>query len=957
MRAFIFHLAVACGIALAIAGSAPSAALQRASRRANQHPEKPMTITLENEYAVYQIGANGENIRLVDKRTGVNYCAEQPRSAFSRVKKAGRPYTSSEVSSHDGTFTVRFGESGATAAIKPTAEKYYFVLEVLSVSGEHVEELVFANLSLTLRAAADEDFACCALALNLKTNVPELPGASKRLWAACYPRSGLGGAKVALIACPQSELRRVMQEVVSAADELPHSPIGGPWALGPDIIKGSYLFNFGNLSEQTVDGWIKLAQTLGFNQIDFHGGGSFRFGDCRPNPDTYPRGFASLKAVIDRLHAAGIKAGLHTYAFFIDKSCPWVTPVPDPRLAKDAAFTLAAPLTAEDTTVPVVEPTNDMSAITGFFVRNSVTLQIDDELITYSGISKQPPYAFTGCKRGACGTKVAPHAQGARVRHLKECFGLFVPDGDSTLFEEVAAKTAEAFNECGFDMIYLDALDGEDVIAGPENAWHYGSKFVFEIWKRLKRPALMEMSTFHHHLWFVRSRMGAWDHPTRSHKRFIDIHCAANEDNRRMFLPGQLGWWAVKTWSGAQGEPTFPDDIEYLCCKALATDTGLSLMGVDPDNILKVPALSRLAGIFKRYEDLRHANYFPESIKARLRIPGDEFTLVERPRGKWQFRPVQYAKHKVQGINGWSNTWRTTNAFGRQPLQLRIEALLSAGPYDAPGNITVDDFAHPTDFSDRAAQSGVQADLLSSTAQVKVGTLSGSFTASSSRDERKSSWAKIGKVFAIPLDLSKHQALGVWVYGDGKGEVLNLQLRNPEHLVSGIGEHYVIVDFTGWRYFELIEPEGERYEDYSWPYGGAYAIYRESMDYGHVASLGLWYNNLPPGQAVACYLSPVKALPLVNTKLVNPAITVAAKTIVFPTEIETGCCLEFRSMADCKLYDPQGKLIREVQPQGEIPVLESGENVVTFSCQTPEGADVNARAYVTVITEGKPLRD
>ena len=29
------------------------------------------------------------------------------------------------------------------------------------------------------------------------------------------------------------------------------------------------------------------------NQIDFHGGTSFRFGDCQPNPKTYPHGFES----------------------------------------------------------------------------------------------------------------------------------------------------------------------------------------------------------------------------------------------------------------------------------------------------------------------------------------------------------------------------------------------------------------------------------------------------------------------------------------------------------------------------------------------------------------------------------------------------------------------------------------------------------------------------------------
>jgi hypothetical protein len=148
-------------------------------------------------------------------------------------------------------------------------------------------------------------------------------------------------------------------------------------------------------------------------------------------------------------------------------------------------------------------------------MRNSVTLHIDDELITYKSISKEPPYAFTDCQRGANGTRAAPHARDAKVHHLKECFGLFVADGDSTLFEEIAARIAEVFNDGGFDMIYLDALDGEDIIGGPEAGWHYGSKFVFRLWKHLKRPALMEMSAFHHHLWYVRSRFEAWDTPAR----------------------------------------------------------------------------------------------------------------------------------------------------------------------------------------------------------------------------------------------------------------------------------------------------------------------------------------------------------------------------------------------------------------------------------------------------------
>ena len=160
----------------------------------------------------------------------------------------------------------------------------------------------------------------------------------------------------------------MLKDVGGHITEMRTSPIGGPWAMDAEISRGSYLFNFSDLTEETVDDWIACAKGTGLNQIDFHGGNSFRFGDCMPNPEMYPNGIESLKAVVGRLHDAGIAAGLHTYAFFIDKRCPWVTPVPDPRLAKDRYLTLAKPLDASSDTVYVEESTEDMSAVTGFFV-------------------------------------------------------------------------------------------------------------------------------------------------------------------------------------------------------------------------------------------------------------------------------------------------------------------------------------------------------------------------------------------------------------------------------------------------------------------------------------------------------------------------------------------------------------------------------------------------------------
>lgn len=917
---------------------------------ANAQPAAVMTV--ENDYATLVIGADGQCLQFVDRSIGTNHCRHASSGPFARVKMDGKSHAATKASFEGDRLALEFGESGVTVELQTSAKPRYFLVEVVSVSTEEIEELAFVDLPLDLSGATGEPFAACALALNLKTNVRAIPQATSHLWAACYPRFGFVGAKVALVGCPYDELRSVMQEAVTAAEDLPHSAIGGPWALDGPNNYGSYLFDFGSLTEETVDSWIGMAKRLGVTQIDFHGGRSFRFGDFQPAPDLYPNGAASMKAVIDKLHAAGIQAGLHTYAMFMDKKCPYVTPVPDPRLGKDVSFTLAEDLPADANHVPVAESTASMSTITGFFVRNSVTLQIDDELITYSGYAKESPYAFTECTRGACGTIVSPHKKGVPVHHLRECFGRFVPDGDSTLLAEVAAKTAALYNEAGFDMIYLDALDGGDAVAGRENAWHYESKFTFEIVKRLKRPAIMEMSTFHHHLWYVRSRMGAWDHPNRSHKQFIDLHCAANASLGRQFLPGNLGWWAFKTWQGPMGEPTHTDDIEYLAGKALGNNYGLSLMGINPSNVDSIPALPRLAGIVQQYERLRHANYFSDAVKERLRTPGEEFALTERDDGEWEFRPVCYDKHRMQGSDGRSKHWTVANRFEGQPLQLRIETLTGIAAYDDPGGILLADFSNLSQFTTRATQPGISTDLEPSTDQVKAGTTSGRFRATSANDTPTRSWCKVGKTFSPTIDLSGHEAIGLWVYGDGQGQVLNLQQTSPPHLSHAIADHYIPIDFTGWRYFTLLEPEGGRHADYSWPYGGSYAIYRESIRPNAVETLSLWYNNLPPKGTATCYLSPVRALPIAATKLRNPSVTVRGQTIHFPVEIETGQYLEFRGMGDCRLFGKKGEEISAVVPVGGAPKLEPGVNNIEFTFDVDDGG-IAPRAYVSVITCGE----
>jgi hypothetical protein len=194
----------------------------------------------------------------------------------------------------------------------------------------------------------------------------------------------------------------------------------------------------------------------------------------------------------------------------------------------------------------------------------------------------------------------------------------------------------------------------------------------------------------------------------------------------------------------------------------------------------------------------------------------------------------------------------------------------------------------------------------------------------------------------------------VWVHGDGKGETLNVQMQSPRQYHGGTADHYIVVDFTGWRYFELIEPDARRFTDYVWPYGNPYAIYRESVNHAAVSSLALFYNNLPPGDAVTCYLSPIRALPTVETVWTNPAVTVGGRTLAFPVAMKSGSYLEFRSPADCKLYGPAGERLCDVTPRGEVPSLEAGANTFRFACDPPVSGQPRAR--VTVISQGGILR-
>jgi hypothetical protein len=948
-------------------------------------------IVIENTHFRYEIGTDGKNLHFTDRSTGADYLDTTAVSYCASVMVNGLPYNCSSITREGKNLRLVFGDSKVTATILTGKSADGINFRVTAAEGP-VESLTFLNVPLTLEGMPYEPFAACALSGNLFTHVRELPALQSHLWANCYQRFGLEGAEVTFLGVPREKILPAIREIMLKTKDVPHSDKGGAWAQMQKEGYGSYLMNFGTLTEETVDEWIDMCRNLGFNQIDNHGGGGFfRFGDLELNADKWPGGWDSFKRINDRLHAAGISSIFHTYAFFIDKDSRYVTPVPSEDLAYFRTFTLAEPFREGDSVMVVREPTGEITTTTGFFVRNSLSLRIGRELIQFGDVSRTTPYAFTGCKRGVNGTSVSSYEAGTRVYHLREMFGRFVPGPETDLFREVAANTARVVSDCGFDGIYFDAIDGSDILAGEENSWYYGTKFIFEVARQLEKPVGMEMSAMAHHWWHYRSRWQAWDRPVRGYKRFIDIHAAAikssrlflspkiksNEyehglwrghtplinkyasmDNGGLLLPLHLGWWGNQTWNPPQVEPTFPDDIEYLCCKMIGNNAGLSMLGgMDAKTLDANPLFRRLAAIIKQYEELRHQDYFSDTVRALLRQPGREYTLFREESGKWNFKPVAYLKQKVTGGGHPSSQWTVKNEFGSQPVKLRIEPLMSVRPFNDPAHIPLADFSRPEEFVKEGSSDGVSGGISPSGENPGNGMASGLFTARAEDTSRvEGMWIKMEKKFDPWLNISNNQALGVWIKGDGKNQLLNFRIESPKHLSFGArGDHFVTVDFTGWKYFELVEIESSEFSNYIWPDSGFYVYdsFRHTVNFGAVDKLQIWYNNLPAGEEVSCLIGGVRALPMVSAAIRNPVITIGDEKITFPVKMEPGMYLEFYSPDHCKLYGPKGEFIQDVSIAGVVPVLREGDNEVMFTCEGSGG--VPSRVLVTVICEGNPL--
>ncbi|HPA17570.1 MAG TPA: hypothetical protein PLU30_07465 [Verrucomicrobiae bacterium] len=914
---------------------------------------RPLAATFENRRAVLAIDRQGRAMSVRCKASDRELLA-RPQPLVSARLKDGRQLTARKATSNDGVLTFEFARGLGNAVIAVDAHDDFFTFTIRSLTLPDVASLTFVNLPVTAatyRGAmanmlSDDSDAVCLRGYELPVEMGTggIP-ASLRVWTTS--EHGLTGFRAGLAVGPKKAMPEILRAMAKDAGA-PTSKLGGPWSLGAGANRGSYLF--ADLAHAATDDWIELARRGGFTHIHIHGWWR-TLGHYGVNTNLFPSGIADMKDTVARIHAAGLKAGIHTLTGCIDTRDAWVTPEASPHLIATDSYTLAKPMSPTNTVLYVNEKPSSRHDVVFTYSGNGNAIRIGSEIIQYGEVVSETPYAFAKCQRGAFKTIPAAHAAGDRADYLQQRYLAFYPEPDSPLAADLADHIANVFNTCGLDQIYFDGSEGMMSRYGIDAMRH-------AIFKRLRGETLVEASCHGAHNWWFHSRLGAWDHPVWAAKRFHDKHIEVSSKYRATdLLEPQMGWWAPRGPSPfARGH--FLDEMEYFAAKNLGLDSAMSIQGV---NVSRNPLPLHIENQFTLlgwYEHLRLARYFDARTVARVSVPGDEFRLRQNPDGLWQFTPVTMDAHRISSLGNGSEHWTTRNPYAQQPLAARIEALYSVAPFDSPKRICVTDFGDLAAFKKTTASATVSLRLDEETTDTKGGNRNLRLRAENRGAERNGAWARASLPFPAPYrSLAGAGALGVWIKGDGRGALLNVQLGTPREYSQALSDHYVTVDFTGWRYVELLvrERDVDQMTKYTWPYDHGYSLYRNHLDMAHISDVSLYINNIPPGESTEVVVGPLMALPVQSAEFKNPTITLNGQTLVVPVALKSGDFLEVEPDGKVTHHNDKGDLLGRMRPAPAPtwPLMQAGENSVAFDCDRPQG--VSARAEVTLNTFGAPF--
>ena len=635
-------------------------------------------ITLENEAFRLVLADSGEAKSLVVKATNVECLMPGVRVPFVTIVQS-RPYDNEyklilpakpwripstgivlrgdclEVRFKDEFFVLKLRVKKAADYMLFTPEGVGYEIEAFGDKRPtEIDALEFLRLPVRERAhfgkcanvAWDEPAAVAVMAEEPSVEVDARRSEGTEGWrvfqAGTITPLGLWGKGAALMATPAKGF-------LTAVDSFERDcslPRGA--AMRRDPLAAASYWMMGAVNPANVDEHIRLMKKGGF-RIGVVSYSAFA-STCGHFAwrKTYPNGLADLRAVADKMRAAGIVPGLHFHYNKVSTDDAYVSGgVPDPRLATVQHVVLARDASPTDTTLCVE---GNLAALRRERGRRLVLF--GQELVSFEDVSSN---RLVGVRRGVYGSRPAAHPRHAYGRHLDvDDWPRFIRiDQDTDLQDEIAGRLAELINGAGFRLFYFDGA--EDT---PQPFWHYVPFAQRRVWEKVKtRVIAAETAQKSHWGWHMFARGNAFDvfapEYTRAAMQKYVLRCA--RDAADDFSTVNFGWIGVRapgdrirvadflarsgkvqTTAGTQ-----VDQIEYIACKALAWNAPLSVMG-NLDVFKRHPRADELLAALKRWEDAKLAGTIAPEVREAMKDPKRE----------WSLRPSKDGRVELVEITG-----------------------------------------------------------------------------------------------------------------------------------------------------------------------------------------------------------------------------------------------------------------------------------------------------------------
>jgi len=623
------------------------------------------------------------------------------------------------------------------------------------------------------------------------------------------------------------------------------SHAGGAWGDDFPLNHASYSIQTEISPEWMAEKFPIIQKNTGTDSYHFHHSPeSFRQGDFKY---TYYKDSKEFKEkVTDVLEKEGVSAGIHTYSFYINYEC-------DPILSKRENlkdlcilknYTLKQDLTEDSDFIKTLESTHDISP--NLTSRQSPFVLIGDELIRF----EKAEGGFKVVKRGAGGTKATSHKKGDVVKHVHGHYHCIASRPGSDLFFDIARRTAAAYNEGGYKIIYLDAFDG--IRFHCDESWYYCAAFVTELLKYCKDDPVIEYSWILPSIWAARGRFGAYDVAARAYKEMNRRHVEANAQFDDRFGTATLGWYSFYPQDLAYPGDTnvryhHTDAIEHVGALAIAHDYG-NVFHLKHNYFAENAGVKRNVNLYKKYDEVRKAHLFPKEVLDTVKSGKWEYHLKEKRGKKFVFVEKDYQSRRLYDIfDPLYQTSKFKNPFGRQTPFVRIEPLLSTR---GENPVTLLDFDEKKDLIEQ----------------------------------------NLKAEFETPLDLSRKMANKVRIKGNGKkGSAVNIKLYGRR----GFAEFFIDTDFRGTRDFILIELDNGERPDLSFDNPEYTSHFHAVTCYGYQPNCVKAIEIMTEGDMTGVKMSSVVACDHVYDVFKNPTLKIGETEVSFQCEITSSEYIEF----------------------------------------------------------------